>query len=513
MVNGKIWRRTAFIVASAAFLCLAAFWLSKEKISCLGVPILPESAIADSIICEKKDLQDEILFMNEPAAIDAQTDTIYIAQNLDESTLYTELEGLLTVKDDKYPLYFVKDTAFDAFAESAGEGHKFTLLVDTLDGRYMRYNVVFTNLPVFRMDGAVKYQKEDGRDAYVGNVVIWDPCYEGSGKYSVKTSLLHWNKRGVATSYDPKNSYKLSFKNDDGTNRNMEFLGLDEGDDDWIINAMHREDAKMRDKLVQDLWNRCFADEEYHYKMSQSRYAELVLNGEYRGLYLLMRRLDEKYLDLGEGQVLVKGVNAAKDLSVEETMEVVYSGYEGDNLYAALERIKNRVEAGYIDIDNWIDINLVIDLGYMPDNTRNKNVYYILDNVDTDLRARMLLWDTDISYGINYGEYSGHRPEIATFLRNYRREEPAVLEMYPDLYKRMAERWFELREEKLTMETFREIIDANYKTISSYGAHDREIERWGIYHEEGTDDIEHLYRFIEQRLEYLDSVHRENLRG
>ena len=74
--------------------------------------------------------------------------------------------------------------------------------------------------------------------------------------------------------------------------------------------------------MAMDLWNTYLAQEEYNYKMSQGKYAEVVCNGQYCGLYLLQRRIDRKYLELDENQFLAKGIKAADGLPLEEYFDI-----------------------------------------------------------------------------------------------------------------------------------------------------------------------------------------------
>ena len=87
-------RIAALVLCMAAFAVVSAFYLNKEKSFCIGVPLLSEKQTAEFDRYRKKDIAEEILFMDMPVAADTQTDTLYISQNMDGTTLYTELEGL-----------------------------------------------------------------------------------------------------------------------------------------------------------------------------------------------------------------------------------------------------------------------------------------------------------------------------------------------------------------------------------------------------------------------------------
>ena len=509
MIYSRTRKYITFTLAFVAAISISLYCLHKEKSVCMGVPIISERAAARFESYVQQDFNDRILHMDAPVAIDNASSTIYISQNIDSTTLYTELDGVLKTLENQ-PLCFVEDDAFNNFAQAVKDGHRFRLIVDTGDRTYMDYYVVFTNLPVIRITGDLSYVNEEERNVYAGDFIIWDSCYEGTGKYSVKTSLLEWNRRGNSTMWDDKKSWKLAFKNEDGTNNDMEFLGLDQSDDDWILNAIHRDDTKVREKMVMEMWNSMLDSTPYNYPMTTGEYVEVVSNGKYVGLYLLQRRLDGKYLEL-EDEVLLKSIKGKEGDPIENFFEIKYSTYEGDKLWQTLDSLYTLESAQYIDLKSWIDVSLYVDLGYMADNSGRKNVYFIAENIDADPVVRLLLWDTDFSFGVSYSDGFVHKPEGATEKRRFRHEEHAMRAEYPDLDKMLAERWFQLRESVITEENMFAIIQQNIDKINLCGAHNRELELWGNYYKGGTDTVETLCNYITLRLDFLDSEYAKIL--
>ena len=67
-------------------------------------------------------------------------------------------------------------------------------------------------------------------------------------------------------------------------------------DDDWILNPMSLDDFKVKENLLMTLWNELAQENDWDVRMSTGNYCEIVMNGRYRGLYLLQRRIDRKYL-------------------------------------------------------------------------------------------------------------------------------------------------------------------------------------------------------------------------
>lgn len=521
MTERKTVRIIMFAAVAAMLLSVAGYCLHKEKSVCMGVPIISKEKAEQFTQLVEQDFNGRILHMDMPVAIDNASRTIYISQNIDETTLYTELDGMLTTLENQ-PVYFVWENEFDNFAQAVKDGHGFRLVIDTGSGTYMEYSVVFTNLPVVRIVGELSYINEENRNVYYGDITVWDPLYEGTGKYRTVSGNLEWHRRGASTLGDDKKSWKLSLKNEDGTNNDLEFLGLEEGDDDWILNAIHRDDTKVREKIVMDLWNQLCETAPYNYKMSTGRYVEVVNNGQYWGLYLLQRRIDGKYLEL-EDEVLFKSINATEGLPIEYFYDIIYPKVEMterddpnvDNLseeekecFALIEGLFNN-DVSSIDMNNWVDVSLFVDLGYMADNSGRKNIYYIVEETENGTVSKQILWDTDFSFGISYKGGFVHETGDAYQKRRYRQEDEYLRECYSNFDTIMAERWFELRRTVLSQENIFEHITKNADEIELCGAAKREKELWGEYYEGGTDTMENLYLYIEQKLEYLDSCHSE----
>ncbi|MBQ9844955.1 MAG: CotH kinase family protein [Oscillospiraceae bacterium] len=525
MILGIKWqKRLAFILAAVLFAIVAVYYLCEEKSNCMGVSIVSEDKLEYLADYKDIDLDGQIMHMDMPVAMDNATRTIYISQNLDGKSFYTDMEGVLTTSQG-YPMYFIREDAFDSFAQSVAEGHSFSLLVELSENTYTQYSVVFTNLPVVRVTGEKAYVNYDKRSVYDGDITVWIPEYEKAGKYSVQHSSVEWHRRGGSTFMDDKKSWKLALKNEDGTNNNLDFLGLEEGDDDWILNAIHRDDTKIREKFVMDIWNRYCETASYNYKMSTGRYVEVVNNGQYWGLYLLQRRVDGKYLELDD-EILLKSIKRAEQLPIEFFYDIVYPKVEAterddpntDNLSEDEKRIYGLIEpfhreeyGNLLDIDNWMDVSLMIDFGYMADNSGQKNIFYLMENISDDMKIKMVLWDTDFSFGIDTGKTFVHKPEGVTENRRYRTEEDYLRTVYPQLDKMLAERWFEMRGSIFDKENIYSVISDNYENITRCGAFDREKALWGNYYEGGTDTIDTIYEHIDLRLEFLDKYHREIL--
>jgi len=91
----------------------------------------------------------------------------------------------------------------------------------------------------------------------------------------------------------PKKSYNIETQDDLGNNNNVSLLGLPE-ENDWILYSIYSDKTLMRDVLMYRLSNMMGR------YASRSRYCELLLNGEYTGVYALLEKVkrDKDRIDI-----------------------------------------------------------------------------------------------------------------------------------------------------------------------------------------------------------------------
>ena len=274
------------------------------------------------------------------------------------------------------------------------------------------------------------------------------------------------------------------------------------------MNSMSLEDLEFRDKLVMDVWNEMCADTAYNYPMDNGEYVEVVGNGEYLGLYLLQRRIDTKYLGIDGDDVLLKGRKEFIDPENPQYYTVVGASDKEQQAVSEMEQYDLQLNYDKIVLENWIDVSLFIDWGYMPDNTRKHNMYYLLEDIEEDLKISLILWDTDMTFGLEWGgDRYVYNVWIMDHLRAVRPEYEKLKELYPDLDQKLAERWKQMRSDVLTNENILEKVEGYLELFENSGAFARDKAKWGEYHS-GQDSIEAFYEFIEKRMEFLDDYYK-----
>ncbi|GAB5409499.1 MAG: CotH kinase family protein [Balneolaceae bacterium] len=106
---------------------------------------------------------------------------------------------------------------------------------------------------------------------------INDPANNYSGKISIEI-------RGESSGGWDFKSYGFETQTADGSNRNVSLLGLPE-ENDWILHAPFYDRSLFRNALSYKLAR------EMGWYASRTVYCEVILNGEYQGIYLLMEKI------------------------------------------------------------------------------------------------------------------------------------------------------------------------------------------------------------------------------
>ena len=149
-----------------------------------------------------------------------------------------------------------------------------------------------SNLPivVINTDGGVNIPDEP---KVLGTMkIIWHQ--DGSRNYMTDVNnpeFLNYDgrigieTRGSSSQNLPKKPYGLeTLQSDDITNNNVSILGMPK-ENDWILNSLAFDQTGMRDVLSYEL------SEKLGQYASRRVYCEVVINGDYKGLYVFMEKI------------------------------------------------------------------------------------------------------------------------------------------------------------------------------------------------------------------------------
>ncbi|RYF74164.1 MAG: T9SS type A sorting domain-containing protein [Cytophagaceae bacterium] len=145
-----------------------------------------------------------------------------------------------------------------------------------------------SNLPIILIDTRGGTIVDDPK--IVADMRIID---NGTGKRNVITdkasfsSVIGIELRGATSQlFFPKKPYGIELRDSTGINSvTKSVLGMP-SESDWVLNATYSDKTLVRETLTYDFYRKMSP-----YYASRFRYCELVLNGEYKGIYILMERL------------------------------------------------------------------------------------------------------------------------------------------------------------------------------------------------------------------------------
>ena len=475
-----------------------------EKQYCMEVPIVGE----EKFLAYTNDLSIDITqlrFNNREIAADIAENTIYISQATDKISHYTAFQGKLDSKNPNYSLFFLKNVAMDDVSSAICGGAPLTLAIVCGD-TYRFVDVIITTLPVINMSGEQTHLNEDGRAVFSGSATLWAGRSAPENAYFTTSSDLQWHIRGNSTALEPKNSWKLSFKDENGGNRDLDLLGLGK-DDDWILNSLTMDDTRIREKLFMDLWNTITAETDHNYKMSSGGYVEVVLGGKYMGLFLLQRRLDAKYLELSDEDVLLK-VTHYQPASVEEAYEFVTPTADPEKIYAMMQGVFDGTDVSRYNLDNIADTNLMLQMTCALDNVSFKNMYIVLNKNHDDYTVFFVPWDTDMSFGVVWKDGIGFCYDYRLTMDVYpvRIETDSILRACPEYQETVSQNWKYLRKTVLTENKILAHIDELYHRLDASGALTRDISLWSNRYGE-ADTVDALRKYIRERLAVMDMMY------
>lgn len=153
----------------------------------------------------------------------------------------------------------------------------------------------FTFLPIVELNCSSVNSK-----AYTtGSLRVTDPAYLGYDSLMIAA----FKYRGASSSNYLKRSYAIKLRDENGNSVDRKLLGY-RSDNNWILDAMYIDLACMRNRVATDLWNafECkpyYADREKKVRTgTRGKFVEVILNGQWWGLYCMTEKMDRKQLKL-----------------------------------------------------------------------------------------------------------------------------------------------------------------------------------------------------------------------
>jgi len=380
--------------------------------------------------------------------------------------------------------------------------------------------LLMTGLPVFDLQ-LIDRESENipigdtGRQ--LGLVRLFSADETGSVRVQLEAATAR--VRGASSRNYPKKSYAIAFVDEAGAPRKASLLDFPQ-DTEYGLNSLYEDDSKIRDILALDLWS---ALDSYTRKPQEPanaismEHTELLIDGQYWGLYGLQQLITPDALSLEYGDALFK-INGEflvyKDVRYTHGLEVISDTpmQNGAALvqdaFAAVPEITDAA-VPTLDWDNAVNYALLIQLTCAVDSdTRNMALCYRAN----DNALHMIGWDLDQTFGAYWDDTA--RNTIAADMALAESDRNAVYQwkdkpfsiLYnenPAFREAVKERYWQLRENMLSDASLLGNAAALYDRISS-GAYARDMKRWP--ESAICEDNSFIEAFIPARMAFLDEV-------
>ncbi len=167
-----------------------------------------------------------------------------------------------------------------------------------------------SNLPIFVIEtqNGAQIVDEPKTTAHLG--IIWNG--DGATNYLTNPFTDYDGQigieiRGSSSQWFPKNNFAMETQNADSTSNNVSVLGFPK-ENDWVLHGPYSDKTLMRNALAFTLgsWIMPYAP--------RVRYCELVINGNYRGVYVFTEKIkqDDNRVNISK---LSQDENAGDDLT------------------------------------------------------------------------------------------------------------------------------------------------------------------------------------------------------
>ena len=388
---------------------------------------------------------------------------------------------------------------------------------------------------------------------------VTDPANNYSGKISIEL-------RGSSSQMFPKKQYALETQDNLGNNLNVSLLGMPV-ENDWILYAPYSDKSLLRNVLAYKLsWD-------VGRYASRTRLCELVLNGDYRGVYVLMEKIkrDKNRVDVSTlnpdeitGDDLTGGYIVKIDKRAGESVMGWYSPYlpypganssifyqyhypKPDNIvpeqktyiYNTITRFETIMNSqhfadpatgyvNYIDVDSFIDFFILNEISKNVDGYRLSTFFYKDKESIDDLIYLGPIWDFNLAFGnANYYEGGSTYDWQVDVNSNQQFIDWNDSFMIPFWWQKLLSdsnfvdrlncRWQYLRDNQFQTNRLHGYIDSVVAVLDEAQA--RNFERWPILDEyiwpnqvwlgSYADEVGYLKSWLETRIVWID----ENLPG
>lgn len=340
--------------------------------------------------------------------------------------------------------------------------------------------------------------------------------------------------RGSSSQSFPKKQYAFETQHEDGSNRNVPLLGMPK-ENDWILYAPYSDKTLIRNVLAYSMSAKLG-----HYA-PRVRLCELILNGEYQGVYVLTEKIkqdknrvniskhDDSDSDVSGGYIIkLDKFTGSQDYSwntaigdlfvqceypdvddISSDQKVYIRNYVNDFEAALFSEDFTDPELGY---RQYVDFNSLIDFFIINELSKNIDAYGLSTFIYKDKGEKLTfgpVWDYNLAFG--NADYRGGYLSDGFIASNHKWWKRIMQD--PMFIEKLKDRWEEVRNGNLSDDRIYDMIDRY--VLEMGGARERNFACWNIlghrvwpnyflgYTYEA--EIAYLKDWLRSRLRWLDA--------
>jgi hypothetical protein len=367
--------------------------------------------------------------------------------------------------------------------------------------------------------------------------------------------------RGASSQYFyPKKSYGIEIRDSSGADIDTSLLGMPQ-EKDWILYAPFGDKTFLRDVLTYRLANKMGK------YASRTKFCELVVNGSYQGVYVLMEKIkrnknrvaiNKLAEDENSGQALTGGYIIKIDKVVGNGGDGWYSSYPSDFTYEGRNKVfyqydypkaskitteqKQYIQDFIYDFETavksddfedpekgfkkFIDVSSFVDYLILNEVSKNIDGYrlssYLYKEKDT-LGGKLYagpIWDYNLAFGnANYCDAANSAGWALSFNSICPDDGFSIpfwwvkMTKDPVFNEQLVNRWLELRQTHLKTENMLDFIDSTVVVLEE--PQQRNYEVWPVLGKliwpvpyagkRYIDDVNYLKTWITDRMNWLDA--------
>ncbi len=345
--------------------------------------------------------------------------------------------------------------------------------------------------------------------------------------------------RGQISKSFPKQSYSITTYSKKNKKQNISLLGMPK-EHDWVLYGPFVDYSLIRNVLVYKLY------EEMGYYSPKTKFCELVINNDYRGIYILTENIKKSKnriniskpqlenndtiksfiikLDKGENIVWKSPYNAQIDTGTGKWFSYVYPSPKkmSEIQKKSIEQFVTNFETSLLNNTNWkeyIDINSFVDFLIINELTKNIDAYRLSTYLYKDENSKLKIgpvWDFNFSLGLT-NHNDGYKTDGLIFENNI---VPFWWKKFikDDEFKHILKnRWKQLRNSIFSETNLNKQIDFNQNILNE--AIDRDFTKWDYIANKNefryfaaTDhnsEILYIKNWLKNRTLYLDKYFNE----